>query len=97
MTAHRARSRSRPSDMSAEQKKIHDLLNGGDGVLVLRQSHRPAGNDAFASHRDAGRVADLLARQSAAFSDLLPCRVAQMPDERFVAGGELFDEGAIEN
>src|SRR5207302_479935 len=47
MTAHRTWSCAGPPDVATEQKKIHDFLDGGDCVLVLRQPHCPATNDAL--------------------------------------------------
>ena len=73
----------RPTDVAAEQQKIHHFLNGGDRVLVLRQPHRPATDDALALHRDLGGLADLFARQATAAKDLVPRRRAKMLEERF--------------
>ena len=97
MSAHRARSRSRPSDVSTEQEEIHHLLDSRDRILVLGQSHRPARDDAFASHCDLGCFADLGTGQGAPGEDIVPGSLAQMPDERFEAGGMFIDERAIEN
>jgi hypothetical protein len=83
MPAHRARSGALPADMSAEQQKIHHLLNGGDRVLVLGQPHRPATDNAFALHRDLGRGPNLLARQTAAAKDHVPGRGANVFEKRF--------------
>ena len=62
-TGHSARAR--PADVAAQQQEVHDLLNVGDAVLVLRQPHGPAADHALALDRDLGRLADLLARQPA--------------------------------
>ena len=36
MTAHRTRTGAGSTNIAAEEQKIHDFLDGGDGVLVLR-------------------------------------------------------------
>jgi hypothetical protein len=48
--------------VTAEQEKIHHLLDGGDRIPVLGQAHGPATDDAFAFHRDLRRGPDLVAR-----------------------------------
>ena len=95
MTAHWTRSGAPASDVSTEEEKIHYFLNGRDGVLVLRQTHRPATNDAFTTHRDFRRFANLLARQSARFENLIPRRRANVRSEFFEPDRELLDELSI--
>ena len=95
MPTHRTRTGAGASDVSSEQKEIHDLLDGGDGVLVLRQSHCPTTNNAFATHRDFCRSSNLFARQPARFQNLIPGRRAHLRGKCFEAGRELFDELSI--
>ena len=79
VAAHRARARAGAADVPAEQEEIHDLLDRADGVLVLRQAHRPADDDALRLHRDLRGLADLFARQAAAQRGFRPRRArAQM-------------------
>jgi hypothetical protein len=58
--------------VTAQQQKIHHLLNGSDCVFVLGQSHRPTADDAFAAHRDLSGLSDLITAQSTALKDVVP-------------------------
>src|SRR5207302_973616 len=89
------RVRSGGEKVSAEQKKIHDFLNLRDGVLVLRQTHRPAANDPLATHRDFSGGSNLFTRQPARFDDLLPRSCADVPCEFIEADRVLLDELSI--
>ena len=97
MSAYWTGSRARPSNVSAEEKEIHHLLNGDDGVLVLRQSHRPAANDALAPHSDPRCFANLVTGQAAAFDDVVPRGRAQMLDEFLEANRIFLDKGVVED
>src|SRR5471032_2653293 len=60
------------SDVAPKKKEIDDLLDRADGILVLREAHGPACDDALGAHGDSRRGADLLLAQPAALRDLLP-------------------------
>ena len=97
MAADRTGSRAGPADVAAEQHKIHDLLDSGDGILVLGQPHRPAANDAFAPHRDPRGLLNLRARQSAGGEDVFPGRGPEMLHKRVETGRVFLDKFAIKN
>ena len=95
MPPYRTRTCAAFSDIAAEQKKIHHFLDGGDGVLVLRQSHRPTTNDALGAHRDFSGGANLFAREAADFENLIPRRRAHVRGEFFEPGRVLINELSI--
>ena len=74
VTAHRTGARSGTPDVAAEQEKIHHLLDGGHGILMLGQSHGPATDDPLAAHGQIGCLSDLLAGQAAASQNIVPGR-----------------------
>src|SRR5216110_946938 len=97
MAAHRTRTRAGAPNVTTEQEKIHHLLNGRDGILVLGQTHRPAADDPFTAHRNLRPCANLITSQAAASEDVFPVGCAQMFDKRFKTDGLSLNKFAIEN
>ena len=56
MPAHWAKSRARLADLPAAQHQIHDLLDVGHSILVLRQAHGPAKDRSLRRHKNICRV-----------------------------------------
>src|SRR5439155_20170495 len=52
VTAHRTKTRTRFAELSAQHHQVHDLLNVGDRVFVLRQSHGPAKDHSLGFNKD---------------------------------------------
>src|SRR5438046_8946351 len=96
MPAHRTRTRAGAANVTTEQEKIHHLLNGRDGILVLGQTHRPAADDPFTAHRNLRPCANLITTQAAASEDVFPIGRAKMLDKRFEPHGWSLTNLAIE-
>src|SRR6478736_6821153 len=66
MAAHRTNASSWSADVAPQQEEVHHFTNGRDRILVLRQAHRPATDDASGVQHDFGRFANLVPREPAA-------------------------------
>ena len=72
MTANRAHPGAGLTDGAAQEQQVDDLLNRGDGIMALGQSHRPADDDAVGGYKQVGGFANLIARDTAVFDDFIP-------------------------
>ena len=72
VSANGACSGTRATDVSAQQKKVHHLLNVGDSVAVLGEPHRPATNHRARAEIDLRRFFNLLAVESTLLEENLP-------------------------
>src|SRR5258706_15482348 len=93
VTTDGTQARARLSHLSTEQHQVDDLLNVGDGVLVLSQAHGPAEDHALGFHEDARGIFDLDLGDAGLIEDVAPVDAAQRCFELFepcgVAGYEL--------
>src|SRR5947209_16645894 len=84
------------ANVPTEQEEVDNLLNGGDGVWVLGQSHGPATNGALRAHRNFSRSANLFTGNATAKEDVVPARRPQIGDEQIEGGGVILDEFTVE-
>src|SRR6266568_715476 len=97
MATHRTQARAGSSDLSAQQHEIDDLLNVGDCVLVLRQSHRPAEDCPLRLDEDLCRVFDSGFVNATLIEEVAPVHLAQRSGEPFKAGCILVDKFMIQH
>ena len=97
VTAHGTQTRARLTQLSAQQHQVDDLLNVGDGVLVLGQTHGPAKDYSFRPNEDTRRVFDFDFRDSGLFEDVAPVNRSQCRFEFFKPRSVTIDELLIEN
>ena len=86
-----------PADMPAEQQQVHQHPDGGHGVAVLGEAHRPAGDHPLRPGDHAPGTLDLLARDTGALDDVLPAGRLQVGVELGEAIGVIADEGVVEH
>src|SRR5437764_15201278 len=70
VAAHRADASAGLANLSAKEKQVDDLLNVGDGVPVLRESHCPATDCALRLNHHLGSSVYLFTRDSALLDDV---------------------------
>ena len=95
--SHRASSASGPADVSLEEKEVHHLLDGGHGILVLRQAHRPTADYPITFYSDLGRFSDLLAIETAAFLNVAPVGPTEFLKERLVTDAARLNKRMVED
>src|SRR3712207_8355412 len=97
VAAHGARARAGLARLTAEQQEVDYLLNVCDGVLVLREPHRPADYRALRRDEDLRGLAHLLARDAARLGQLAPTRLAERARELLEAVRALVYELPVEH
>ncbi len=83
VTAHRAQTGARFSELSAQQHQVNDLLNIRHRVFVLSQTHRPTKNDSFGFYEDPGSVFELNFGNAGLIEDVTEMRFSQRSFEFF--------------
>ena len=97
VAAHRTDARTRLADVAAQEQQVDDLLDVGDGVLVLREAHRPASDHAIRVEIDRGSLAHLLAGDAALAHQVVERDRVERGEEALEAFGVIADEGAVED
>ena len=72
MAAHRAQTRARTSDIAAQEHEVGNLADHRHRMAVLRDPHRPCGDDAIRGQIDLCRLCDLVAAEAGLVFDLVP-------------------------
>ena len=97
VTSDRAGTCARLADISLQQKDIHDLLDGGDGVPVLGQAHRPGHHRCLRVDEPPGQGLDLLAAQAGRLQREVPVEVADGGDVLGIPARVLFNERVVDD
>ena len=58
VSAHRAKAAAGAADFAGEQMQVDQLANGFDGIVMLGESHRPAGDGFLGLDEMTGCLAD---------------------------------------
>ena len=95
--AHRADARPGPADVAPQQQEVDDFADRGHGVLVLREPHGPAHDDALRGHRVSRYGFDLGPCQAGRLEYRSPMQCAQMISQRLEAVAVLGDEYVVEH
>ena len=98
VAAHRAQAGAGPADVAAQHQQVGDHLDRRHRVLVLRDAHAPAGDDAARRPGRRRRRARICAsRQARLLLERVPGLGAQVGQQRVEADGVLGDEGVVEH
>ena len=97
VTAHRTKTRTRFAELSAQHHQVHDLLNVGDRVFVLRQSHGPAKDHSLGFNKDARRIFELRLADSGLLEDVAEMGLMQRGLKFLKPRCVSVDEFMIEN
>ncbi|OMP12944.1 hypothetical protein COLO4_02540, partial [Corchorus olitorius] len=97
VAAHRARTGARAPDVAAQEQQVDDHLDRRDRMLVLRDAHAPAGDDAAGLDVRVAGLADFVFRQARFGFDRCPRFGTHVSGEGVVAAGVLGDEGVVDD
>src|SRR6185369_1026274 len=86
VAADRTKTGARFSQLPAQQHQIDDLLDVGDRVLVLSQTHGPTKNHAFRFDEDAPGILNLHLRDARLFEDVAEMLLTQRLFESLKSG-----------
>ena len=97
VAAHRARPGALAAHIAAHHQPAHDGLNGGHGVLVLRDAHAPAGDHVLGADVDIARRTDLRLGQARLLLQQRPRLGPQVGGQCLKARGVFGNEGVVQH
>src|SRR6266850_229283 len=97
MTANRAQPGPRLSDLSAQQHEVNDLLDVGNRIAVLSQSHGPAEYSALRLHENPRCLFNPGLKNSTLLNDLTPVHFSKRRCKLFKSRRVLTDKLLIEH